>query len=42
MAFNSIFNNTSNKIFVMKTVKINNHELKLYDSIDEMPINILL
>ena len=22
----------------MKTVKINNHELKLYDSIDEMPI----
>ena len=38
MAFNSIFNNTSNKIFVMKTVKINNHELKLYDSIDEMPI----
>ena len=38
MAFNSIFNNASNKIFVMKTVKINNHELKLYDSIDEMPI----
>ena len=38
MAFNSIFNNTFNKIFVMKTVKINNHELKLYDSIDEMPI----
>lgn len=38
MAFNSIFNNTINKIFVMKTVKINNHELKLYDSIDEMPI----
>lgn len=22
----------------MKTVKINNHELKLYDNIDEMPI----
>ena len=38
MAFNSIFNNAYNKIFVMKTVKINNHELKLYDSIDEMPI----
>ena len=38
MAFNSIFSNTFNKIFIMKTVKINNHELKLYDSIDEMPI----
>lgn len=38
MAFNSIFSNSFNKIFVMKTVKINNHELKLYDSIDEMPI----
>lgn len=38
MAYNTVFSDFFNTISIMKTVTLNKHEVKLYDSIDEMPI----